>query len=1000
MQQRRLSFLLVVAISLVVAVLTVSDCFAGQFYPGGRQRCLSSSGGRADFMSVIYACDKATVKSQNACTAWLGPVGNSATRTIYLSAASIGSTVTLSLYGMCTDKPDTTSAMAVAGDGGSIGSGNGKLPTFTRSGTWGSPSSITTTINVSKFIQGAAIVDGMYFRRVGIGRGHSDGASFGGEVAFIYLKVGGEIPKPPVEDPAALCRRWAPSGAPGNGASAYYGTTSIDVRVKNMNQRFGNTGFGDWNNGTIYAMPTDEIGWIECYYGGTPGTGHTKVSSINGGQRTYPELSGDWCHSSSSGGVWVPGAGFYPYIGVGATALQVTYYELWSRSPVWQNQFSIWGNGQVVRSGDSIAGGSFNVFTNTTAVRRNGYPTKEGEAGSTFTEYGQTGAPKYVNITASNPSKTINKSYYETTELNYADPKSCWVNVANPGYNPLIPGSTPTIPVYVTNGYYCGYNTMQVPHYDGYSCTNSYNNTLWNASVDYSPHNDHASVQVPYNFENYTGVILESDLAFSGEQVKVDNVWTSVEARSNAVTKATYATQVPDAKLKLFAYVVSDPDAGNIGGKVTSNSNACSIMGNSTKQCMEFDSRSGLTLNASGSLAGAYEEFGGGDFNAFDASAGDFMCFVSAVFPATSGSDTQMGTGGDGNWRYSSPACLFIAKKPTFQVWGDSLYSVGSIKANTGAKRNIYSSYWTNRTNLCKNVCFKPKTSSTATIYFGSWSEQSLIIRDGVTSTVASGAATGLNDGNYAKSGTTGEFCKTRSPLSFANDCNTTNEVGRSKIDSAVGNRQELIDYWIGGGTDVGACTSGISGGTCRKLESANNKNIYYVSGGNLNVSGVVPRDTTYLIKASGTVTFTGDLRYAGGNYSMVGNIPKVVIYAQNFNIQCNVNQIDAILITASGGRTDTCSNASNDVNDRARSRQLKIFGTVMTDSIDLKRTYGAAANENGNRTDPVGTPSDGAAAEVFDYDPTILMWSEFMSGSGESDTLQTTYQHELAPRY
>lgn len=987
MQQRRLSFLLVVAISLIVAVLTVSDCFAGQFYPGGRQRCLSSSGGRADFMSVIYACDKATVKSQNACTAWLGPVGNSATRTIYLSAASIGSTVTLSLYGMCTDKPDTTSAMAVAGDGGSIGSGNGKLPTFTRSGTWGSPSSITTTINVSKFIQGAAIVDGMYFRRVGIGRGHSDGASFGGEVAFIYLKVGGEIPKPPVEDPAALCRRWAPSGAPGNGASAYYGTTSIDVRIKNMNQRFGNTGFGDWNNGTIYAMPTDEIGWIECYYGGTPGTGHTKVSSINGGQKTYPELSGDWCHSSGSGGVWVPGAGFYPYIDVGSTPLSVTYYELHSRSPVWQNQFSIWGAGRVVRSGDSTAGGSFNVFTNTTAVRRNGYPTKEGEAGSTFTEYGLTGAPKYVRITSSNPTATIDKSYYETTETDYSSPKTCTVNTI---FGPII----------VTSGDYCGYNTYQLPHYDGYSCTNRYSNTLWNASVDYSPHNDHASVQVPYNFENYTGVILESDLAFSGEQVKVDNVWTSVEARSNAVTKATYATQVPDAKLKLFAYVVSDPDAGNIGGKVTSNSNACSIMGNSTKQCVEFDSRSGLTLNASGSLAGAYDEFGGGDFNAFDASAGDFMCFVSAVFPATSGSDTQMGTGGDGNWRYSSPACLFIAKKPTFQVWGDSMYSVGSINANIGAKRNIYSSYFSGRTNLCKNgVCFNPKTASTSTIYFNSWVEESLILKNGLTSSVASGAATGLNS-NYAGTGTTGEFCKARSPLTFANDCKNnggTNAMGKSGIDSGVGDRQELIDYWIGSGTDVGSCGS-VWGGTCRRLESANNKNIRYVSGGNLSVSGTIPQNTTYLVKASGTVT-VGNLRYNTGSYNHIGAIPKVIIYASNINIACGTSEIDAILITAPGGHVDTCA-GGGDVNSSARSVQLKIFGTVMTDSITLGRTYGAAANETGSRTDSYGIPSDGAAAEIFDYDSTILMWSEFMSGSGESDTLNTTYQHELAPRY
>ena len=995
-------FILVIFFGAVIGFFASVNCYAGQFYPGGKQRCLNSSGGRADFMSVEYACTKATSKSQNACSAWIGPVDNSATRTVYLSA-SLNSTAYVNIWGMCTDRANTTGiGLSIEGDNNSMGYGASiDTPRFTRSGNWGSPSSMQVPINVSKFIQGAAIINNMYCRNVGLGRSHSDLASTAADVSLICISIG-EIPKPPVEDPPALCRKWAPSGAPGNGASAYYGTTSIDVRIKNMNQRFGNTGFGDWNNGTIYAMPTDEIGWIECYYGGTPGTGHTRVSSINGGQKTYRELRTDWCQTSSSGSVWVPGAGFYPYRDVGSTPLSVTYYELHSRSPVWQNQFSIWGNGQVVRSGDSIAGGNFDVFTNTTAVRRNGYPTREGEAGSTFTEYGLTGAPKYVRITSSKPTATIDKSYYETTEIDYSSPKSCYVDVTNPYYNPLIPGSSPTIPIYITSGSQCGYNTYQLPHYDGYSCTNRYSGTLWNASVDYSPHNDSASVQVPYNFINYTGVKINSEMVYSGETVDVAHVWTQVMAKDNAVTKASYATQVPGARLKLFAYVTTQGSTDSIEDLTTSNSDGCGLIGSEAKQCMEFSSKSGFTLNPSGSLKGSYDEFGemGGIYNAFDAAAGDLICFVSAVFPATSGSDTQMGTGGDGLWRYSSPACVIIAKKPTFQVWGDGMYSAGSINANIGAKRNIYSSYFSGRTNLCKNgVCFNPKTASTPTIYFNSWVEENLILKNGLTSSVASGAATGLNS-NYAGTGTTGEFCKARSPLTFANDCKNnggTNAMGKSGIDSGVGDRQELIDYWIGSGTDVGSCGS-VWGGTCRRLESANNKNIRYVSGGNLSVSGTIPQNTTYLVKASGTVT-VGNLRYNTGSYNHIGAIPKVIIYASNINIACGTSEVDAILITAPGGHVDTCA-GGGDVNSSARSVQLKIFGTVMTDSITLGRTYGAAANETGSRTDSYGIPSDGAAAEIFDYDSTILMWSEFMSGSGESDTLNTTYQHELAPRY
>ena len=1008
---------LVLIVGCTIVALAASGCFATNFYPGGFRRCLNSSGGRSNFHSVQYACDRATAKPQNACTAWLGPVGNSGTRTIRITAPSINSTVTIGIYGMCTDRADRASALAVAGDGGSIGSGSGQLGGFTRSGTWGSPSSTTTTINVAKFIQGAAIVNGAYYRRVGLGRTHSNNLSNDYEPAEIYITIGGEIPKPEPENPATLCEKWAPSGSLNHGASAYYGTTTINIKVKNMNTRFGETGFGDWNDGTIYAMPTDEIGWVECYYGGTPGTGHTRVSSINGAQKTYTELSDSWCQSDGWYGISIPGAGFYPYVGVGAASRTVTYYELWSRSPVWQNQFNIWGSAQVVRPGDSVANGSYDVFTNKTEIRRNGYMTKQGEAGATFTESGLTGGPQYVNITGSDPSHTINKSYYETTETDYNSPKTCTQTVTgvapNPLYNPLVPGSLPYInvstSVTITDGEKCGYNTYQLPHYDGYSCTNKYSGTLWDASVNYSPSSDSASVQIPYNFETRTGVMIGSDFAYSGETIDVDSIWVSVGAKDNAVTQASYATQVPDGKLKLFAYLVSDPDNGGIDSMVTGNSNACDIIGGAAKQCMEFDSRSGITFNSGGNLAGSYEERGGGTYNAFDASAGDYMCFVSAVYPASSGPDTQMGTGGDGNWRYSTPSCRFIAKKPTFQVWGDGMYSVGNIQTATAAKNNIYATYFSGRTNLCKSVCYEPDPGKTKThVYVGSWVEEALNISGGITKTLASGAAMGRNSNIFRIGNTTNNICKL-SPLTLANDCKTVDgmgAMGKSNIPSlaTTANREDLINYWIKGGTNKGSCGS-VWGGSCTIMESASGKGIYYVNGGNLSVSGTIPKNTTYLVKASGNVDITGDLVYDKGVYSLIGQIPKVVIYANNVNIHCGVNEVDAIIIAS--GNTSTCSNPSGDdylgdgfYTAHNRDRQLKIFGTVMTKSIDLGRTYGSAANETGSRTDRYGTLSDGAPAEIFDYDSTMMMWSEYMGGAAETDTLQTVYQHELAPRY
>ena len=988
-------FICFLSLNLILA----DSAKAGQFYPNGYARCVSSSG-HANIWSVwSYACQKAIEKSQNACATWLGIPGNSHSTIIY--APSVTSVVPVSYWGMCTDRADRLSRLyLIPMSGGGI---HGLAATgikdglddpgllFTRSGSWGSPSSVTTTLDVATFIKHATPMfesgQMMYKMRVIVDRYHSDDVSAGFDFSEIILIIGQPIPKPVIETPETLCKRWEPGGF--TGADMWHGTTTVDIRIKNLASRFGNTGYGDWNKGIIYAMPTDEVQWTECYFGGTPGTGQTEVSSVNGGNKYYVDLRSDWCQNSSSGSVWDPGA-FYPYRDVGSVPLSVPYYQLWTKVQPWQNQWQIWGAGQVRRSGDSPNGSwSFNIFVNKSDAKRNGYLTQLGQAGQTFTEAGQTGNPQLVQIDRSSPTETITRSYYETPETDYSRPKTCTVN-------------TIFGPIEVTNGDYCGYNTYQLPHYDGYSCTNRYERELRSATVVPGPHKDSASVLIPYNFINYTGVTLNSGEVYAGETVDVQKVWTMTTQRDNAVTKASYATQVPGAQLKLFAYVTADPSSGGISNRTTGNSDGCGEVGSSAKQCIEVQSKSGFTLNPGASLDGSQDDFPemGGIYNAFDASAGDYICFVSSVFPATSGSDTQMGTGGDGLWRYSSPACVIIAKKPTFQVWGDSLYSVGSINANIGAKRNIYSSYFSSKTNLCKNgVCFGPRAASTPTIYFNSWVEESLIFKNGLTSSVASGAATGLNS-NYAKTGTTGEFCKARSPLTFANDCKNnggTNAMGRSGIDSGVGDRQELIDYWIGSGTDVGSCGS-VWGGTCRRLESANNKNIRYVSGGNLSVSGTIPQNTTYLVKASGTVT-VGNLRYNTGSYDHIGAIPKVIIYAPNINIACGTSEVDAILITAPGGHVDTCA-GGGDENDPARSVQLKIFGTVMTDSITLGRTYGDAANETGSRTDPYGTPSDGAAAEIFDYDSTILMWSEFMSGSGESDTLNTTYQHELAPRY
>ena len=118
------------------------------------------------------------------------------------------------------------------------------------------------------------------------------------------------------------------------------------------------------------------------------------------------------------------------------------------------------------------------------------------------------------------------------------------------------------------------------------------------------------------------------------------------------------------------------------------------------------------------------------------------------------------------------------------------------------------------------------------------------------------------------------------------------------------------------------------------------------------------------------------------------GQIPQVIIYANNINISCSVEKIDAILIAE--GTIDTCyQNTNHNPNDPIASKRLDVLGVVITDKIALDRTYGAAID--GYTYSP---------AELFKYDTSILLWARFMASAGESNTMTEVYRTEMAPRF
>lgn len=387
------------------------------------------------------------------------------------------------------------------------------------------------------------------------------------------------------------------------------------------------------------------------------------------------------------------------------------------------------------------------------------------------------------------------------------------------------------------------------------------------------------------------------------------------------------------------------------------------------------------------------------DYTVFDANAGEYMCFAMAVWPSGSGSDTNLDPAGNRTWAISK-TCRVIAKKPSFQVYGGSVYANGMVETATSVKYNVFPNY--------------SALDKTASTIFGSVVEQS-VIGLGTVKDLASAASTGLSYGLIGASGgvepNSGDFCKYRTALSFANygnigsGCPSVQTTGNAGIVHSTTDRASLVSYWVPADTDLSPNDGTVNWSGMETIPSPSGRNIRYVySTGDLTAGAVnVGLDTTYIVRTQRDIEITGNIIYSGAAMGSIDRIPKVVIYAAgNITIACGVTEVDAILIAGDGvhgGEVRTCGNYNSenspsnigDADDPNRSiAQLNIRGMVIADKMVLGRTYGAAA----------GSTWSGLPAEAINYDTSAILWGRYMAGSAESDTLTVTYQHELAPRY
>jgi hypothetical protein len=253
-------------------------------------------------------------------------------------------------------------------------------------------------------------------------------------------------------------------------------------------------------------------------------------------------------------------------------------------------------------------------------------------------------------------------------------------------------------------------------------------------------------------------------------------------------------------------------------------------------------------------------------------------------------------------------------------------------------------------------------TNFVDSLNYGSWGEYGLF---------SNGANTDMASGSGLLAGSPSTNQGTWSDLTFAN----RNPAGDEEFGRFGGLTQPIVDDTASGG-----CDSTPSG-------------------------EVYGAGTKCVIRIDGELTITNNITYQNAGYNSVGEIPRVIIIADDIKIAPGVTQIDAWLVARDRspttgpvqGRISTCSQATDGTGDTYTNdvtnlrgnmcnQRLVFNGPVIADSIYLHRT-----------TTP-GTTQD-VAAEVFNLRADAFL-SSYAGPSTVRPVATTDLVKELPPRF
>lgn len=693
---------------------------------------------------------------------------------------------------------------------------------------------------------------------------------------------------------------------------------------------------------TIYAKPTDSIVFTHCYY---PGAQATRYTDYDESEYNKPENNGKI--------VQIP--------------MRNAFVET-------VNEFTI-----------ANKNGTDGYVNNNNKFTFNNYDQK---MRSSSQDDGR--ATKFTGV-AGNANKTSIESSATSIKTDAVGGTIRQSLLDHPGTNSVVGHNTAN----------CGSGCLVTYRNDG---DNKWYNIASRTTDKAVSESSYAEVIVPYNYTTTASIDTGNGYVYAGEAISGKQVNIIVNKRQNNTVQDNYATKTAESSVRLFMFYSTNGNQSE--GSDTqlngSNPNVCSHY-NSTlgfSNCVELEaekSTTGLIFNKDSALNGSAEPLDAfkNSYNVPDIVAGSKVCMGVSVYPAAS-TDTEPS---NGKTYVSKAYCRIVAKKPSFQIWGGSLYSSGNVSARMSTKYVIDGVY-----------NFSPiRQAGDPSITFGSWVEQS-IIANGLVSGVSSGAGTGYGkenlavDASHPGGSSSNNYCNL-SRLSFSNVNCATGLVGQFALSGDSTTEGEYKQRYANKAAtkDIDR-NSNVNNYTSVNLSSDYTEEDgirYTYASGSLAISASqrLGQGITHVVYVKGNVVIRGSsLLYNDGGYQRLNQVPQYIIFAEgNIYIEPSVTRVDAIMIAGknintcaklSGGSIVEAKKASDDrVTDLYCNKQLKINGIVIADTLKLYRIYGASTGLNSI------TP-----AEIIDYSPNVYFWGSNESTSS-SKGVYTTYQRELAPR-